>query len=163
MTQPPEDSLADAMADAIRFLALRMRTSGELRAYLRRRGYAASTIEQVLARCRERKFIDDRAFAEQFVRRRLAQGYGPRRLARELANKGLAQDVYRPLLDDLGERDLFQVARQLAVKKASGLRQELPLAAKKAKIARHLQYKGFPETVIHRVLDALFSSSMPHI
>jgi len=161
MSRQMEDSFADAMAAAIRFLAVRTRTSGELRRYLQRRGYSSSTIQQVLNRCQERKYIDDHAFAEHFVRQRLSKGYGPRRLARELANKGLAPEVYRPLLNELEPAEMLQVAVQLAANKAKQFENDLPLTMKKAKIARHLHYKGFPETVIHRVLDTLFTSSTP--
>lgn len=157
MSRPgQEEPFADAMASAVRFLAARWRTSGELQRHLLRQGYPAPVVQRVLERCRERKYIDDQAYAEQFVRQRLAKGYGPRRLAQELAGKGLAPDVYRPLLAELEQRELLRVAQQSALKKANRLHKDLPVGEKKAKIARHLHYKGFSQTVIHHVLDTLF-------
>lgn len=152
-----EDQLADAMASAVRFLAARWRTAGELQRYLRRRGYSETIVQQVLNRCRERKFIDDPAYAEQFVRQRLAKGYGPRRLAQELAAKGLDTDIFRPLLEALDEYEVLQAAQQAAFKKANRLKKDMPLREKKIKIARHLYSKGFSETVIRRVVDMIFS------
>ncbi|MFO7264034.1 MAG: regulatory protein RecX [Bacillota bacterium] len=150
------EPLADAMAAAIRFLAVRWRTSGELRRHLLRRGYSETVVEKVLEHCRERKYIDDAAYAEHFVRQRLAKGYGPRRLAQELARKGMASDVYRPLLSKREQQEWVQAAQQAAVKKLNQLPKDLSTPEKKTKIARHLQYKGFSPAVIHHVLDTLF-------
>jgi regulatory protein len=84
---------------ALRLLGYRERSTAELSAALRDSGYPAPVVAIVVARMQELGLVDDERFAELWVRSRLAAGFGPRRIARELAEKGVDPDVARVALD----------------------------------------------------------------
>lgn len=91
-TPPPE--LEQALRQkALRLLALRDRTRAELRQRLGR-GAPEAVVERVLAWLEGLGYVDDRRFAQQWVRERRA-GSGPRKLAFELQQKGLDSQLIR--------------------------------------------------------------------
>ena len=74
----------------MRLLTVRPRTRQELGQALARKGIEQDTIDQVLSRLDEVGLVDDRAFAEQWVRcRHNYSGLARRALVAELRRKGV--------------------------------------------------------------------------
>lgn len=85
-----EDEVYRARDAALRLLAHRARSVAELRQRLERRDIAAPVVDTTLAWLDERGYLDDRAFAESFVRDRLRlRPRGKRGLLQELRRKGV--------------------------------------------------------------------------
>jgi regulatory protein len=81
---------------ALSLLAARARARGELADRLRRKGFAEAAVAHALAEVERLGLIDDRAFAEAWVRDRLrARPRGTRALLAELAGRGVAPDTAR--------------------------------------------------------------------
>jgi regulatory protein len=79
---------------AYRLLARRDYFAGELGERLRSKGFSDDEIDQVLAHCAERGFLDDEKLARRFAELRAPdRGWGPRRIEAELRRRGVADGV----------------------------------------------------------------------
>jgi regulatory protein len=141
-----------AKACCFRLLAYRARSEAELGQRLRARGFAASVIEQTLARLRELGMVDDAEFAEAWVEGRLAQRpMGPAALRSELRRKGVPGDVAaRAIEKRLGEEAQFDLALALAHKRLTGQQASDPKVL--VRIRRSLVQRGFSSDIIQSVM-----------
>src|SRR6185312_210663 len=122
-TAPPS-----ALDQALRWLAVRDRTEGELRLKLKRKSYPADQIAAALERLRGLGYLDDARFARGRAEVLLARGrLGPRGVQARLLAAGLSRE---------------QIAE--AVGKAMENRDELTLA-KAALARRHPDAAGTPD------------------
>ncbi len=79
---------------ALRSLASRAHSAGELRQKLRRRAASAGDVGAVIARLREHGMLDDRQYAEAYAAsRRENQGFGKARILRDLRQKRVSSAV----------------------------------------------------------------------
>ena len=91
----------------------------------------------------------DRRFCESFVRSRSQQGQGPRRIAQDLRQRGVADSLVREYLWE-ADIDWFAALQQLYRKRYGETK---PSDYKeKAKRMRFLQYRGFDYDLIRDVL-----------
>lgn len=88
-----EQAIEQARAQVGRLLARREHTRRELDSKLAQRGYTGAVREHVIAEAGERGWLDERRFAEEFVRSRVERGQGPLRLRSELHKRGLAEEL----------------------------------------------------------------------
>jgi regulatory protein len=96
-----EDAL---LAYALKLLAGRAHSQGELREKLRRRAARAAEVDAVLARLKDDGYLDDHKFAENFAAARLAnEKLGSARVLRDLRQRRVAPS--------LAERTVRQVYR----------------------------------------------------
>ena len=76
---------------AVKALAGRAHSTGELREKLRRRALSAEDVDATLARLKDYGYLDDRAFAESYAAARLEnQRFGKNRVLRDLREKRVA-------------------------------------------------------------------------
>ena len=125
-----------AMQYALRSLGRRMQS----RAELERKLLARTTPEvarAVLGRLLEWGYLDDRAFAEAFVRSR-RERWGELRLRAELARRGVDERIVREVLAEGGEGE-GEVARALALLDKTAWRHK----GEHARMVRFLQARGF--------------------
>lgn len=147
---------------ALDALARRARSRQDLGRWLAQRAFTSAEIEPVLDRLEALGLLDDRAFALGFARSRLGagRGYGPRRVAAELARKG----VSRPLVDEVlaelrrereadgGEASGIDQAAQRKMRSLAGLEPEVG----RRRLYGFLARRGFDANDILRVLRELF-------
>ncbi len=147
-----------AQAVALRYLEPRPRTVQEVRRRLERAGFPAEVIDQVVTRLETLGYLDDRAYAQAYVRGRLAgRGYGPRRLRAELRRRGVPPNVVEATLDAaLAETDPLEIARPLARRRWKLLCQNEPDRRKRRqKLIAFLQRRGFSSEIAYRLLREL--------
>lgn len=144
----PDDELRRARNKCYRLLAYRARTVYELKCRLEQDGFAPPVIESVLARLREQKLLDDHAFADNWVRSRLAaKPVGVAYLRAELRHKGVDGEIIDDVLADYDEESEYQAAmRLLDTKLGCG-----DTAVKWRRVAGLLSRRGFSGAVINRV------------
>ena len=140
--------------DAVyRLLSLRAYSEAELRAKLRGKGIAVEIIERALGDFRSTGVVDDRQYAESFVRDRMAlRPAGRKRLQWELRAKGVDRQVVEETLADVGEETEIPLALDVAQRRCERLRGEEP-EARRRKLALFLQRRGFAYETINKVLD----------
>lgn len=94
-------------------------------------------------------YQDDQRFAEAYVRYRGRSGFGPRRVAQELQQRGVDQALARQALTTQ-ELDWFELAGDVQHKKFRGAPTSF---AERARQTRFLQYRGFDGEHIRYALE----------
>jgi regulatory protein len=152
---PPDPN--EARLAAVALLARRDFASGELAARLQADGYPPETVAAVIADLSAGRILDDARFATQYVAYHAERGQGPRRIALELARRGIGPPHIEAALaagPDWGAR-----AREVRIRRF-GL--TMPESwAEKAKQGRFLQYRGFSSDHIRSALGPDFESEDP--
>jgi regulatory protein len=141
---------------AVRALARRARSTGEMRQLLGRRKAAKEDIESVIARLREHGYLDDARFARAFVSGRIEnEKQGVRRVERDLAARRVHPEVIRNAVhagyEDVDERELLRdyLRRKIRLSKPP----EKPSAI--ASLYRRLLRAGFSSGAVVRELQGL--------
>ncbi|MGI8848362.1 MAG: regulatory protein RecX [Candidatus Dormibacteria bacterium] len=147
----PEDRNA-AEATALRILRAADQSRDGLRRRLCRHGFSAETAIEVTGKLVEGGWIDDQALAASVGAARRTHGYGRRRVAADLAARGITDDaVIAAALGDDGEAEL-QAARDAAMR----LRRRFPSGrlgeSELRRLAAALQRRGFNHDVIRSIL-----------
>ncbi len=144
------DPLADARDAAIRLLARREHSTDELRRKLKRRGYGAQTIDEVVTTLRSSESVSDARFAESFARVRSERGQGPLRIRAELRERGVTDVLVDEVLTTTSEYWLSAGATEPSCKRFG----EAPPATRDEwnRQARFLAQRGFPADLIYRAL-----------
>ncbi len=151
------DSYIRAREMAVRLLAVRPRSTAELRARLRQRRVPDDQIRAVLDDLTQAGYLDDLAFARAWVTGRMAsRPCGLGRLRWELRDKGIAPAmIEQAIREACGEEDLASAeercARALAARRSSAYRRLAP-EARMRRLAGFLQRRGFAAGTIAQVL-----------
>ena len=132
---------------ALECLARREYTRAELARKLAPHAAGPDEIEALLEEFAARGWLSEGRFAEQLVASRRGR-FGSLRIAHELRERGVPDDVVDTLLPGLEDEDL-QVARDIWRQKFG---KRPGTAAERAKQARFLQGRGFSAEVIRRLL-----------
>lgn len=141
---------------ALKVLAGRAHSIGELREKLRRRAERIADIDAILARLKENGYLDDRRFAEAFAAARLStEKFGRMRVMQDLRQRrvapALAERTVRQVYQDVNDEALIEdwIRRKFRLAPREGLFQEdKDLAA----AYRRLLRAGFRTGDIVRVL-----------
>lgn len=133
-----------AKEKALSYLARFARTEQQVAAYLKRKGFAADEIAQTIEYLRDRKFVNDNAFAEAYIQSRIRRGDGPLKIKQLLFQKGISPADAESLL-----RDLYPAEAQvLRIKDL--MRQKSRL--ERNRLLRFLASRGFPRSLIFQAL-----------
>ncbi len=136
---------------AIDLISRRLRSEKEIRDYARRKSWAADNTERVIERLKARGYLNDKVFAESFVRARQNAGkYSRRRIELDLRRKGIADSIVKEVLhDEVSDTDAL---RKLIAKRVK--RYDDP-----TKLKAYLLRAGFNYDDINREIDAYHNSS----
>jgi regulatory protein len=139
--------------DALRFLRVRERTVQEVRRYLTRRGHPDARIATALEELAATRLVDDRRFAEVYLRdRRRLHPLAGRAVLRELAAKGVAREVAAEALAACDPPwDDAELARAAVARRWMRWPEEI----RWRRAGRFLAGRGFETGVIRQVLEAL--------
>lgn len=141
---------------ALKALAGRAHSTGELREKLRRRAERAADIEQILARLKEHGYLDDRRYAEGFAAARLSnEKLGRTRVVQDLRRRRvappLAESTVKKVYEGVDEEALIEewIRKKYRLASREGLFQgDKDLGA----AYRRLLHAGFRTGEIIRVL-----------
>jgi regulatory protein len=132
-----------------------MRTEAELRRLMRGRvepgERGESIVAAVLARLKERRYLDDRSFAETYARlRQENERLGPRRVRQDLRQKGVRAELVDEAVDAR-----YNGANEEALARAYLERKRIRKPGNEketARVMRRLVVAGFSTGVITRIL-----------
>lgn len=146
-----EDQRRQALGTALGMLARRPHSRREIEQGLRRRRISRDIVEATLGRLDELRYLDDGAYARQWVAQRMRQSpRSMRALAHELQERGVAPEEIRAALAQAD--DLVMARACLARRRRSweGLEPE----ARRRKMLSILQNKGFPYDIAREAAEA---------
>lgn len=110
----------DAYELALKALGYKERTESELRAWLAEREVGEAEIEEVITLLAEAGAVDDASYARRYAAdKRLLAGWGPDRIARALAARGVCREYVEAALS--GEDAEGQLERATALLEGRGL------------------------------------------
>ncbi len=159
---PEHDLEADPEAVArqilLRSLSAQPRTRSELAAKLAQRRVPASVAERVLDRFEEVGLVDDAAFANAWVEsRHRGKGLSRQALARELRQRGVADETIGAALDSLDPEFELRSAHALVRRKlnsTAGLEPRVRLRRLAGLLARKGYPPGLAMAVVRAEMDA---------
>jgi regulatory protein len=132
---------------AMRYLARREHSRAELRAKLLPHAQEGEDVDAVLDQLEQRNWLSDARAAEQMVNAKRTR-FGTQRIAHELRQKGIAENLISDAILQLKETEL-EAAREVWRKRFGVLPQD---QKEKAKQVRFLQSRGFSLDVVFKVL-----------
>jgi regulatory protein len=128
---------------ALAYIARRAHARRELERKLRRKGFDAAEVEQVLNALTAAGLVDDAATSEALARSRTVRGVGRNRIAFELRSRGLGRDDIDGALAKIPAEDERAALRGALDRKARTLPAGLTPAAASKKLFDHLVRRGF--------------------
>ena len=132
------------LAKVLKLLARRDHSVSELTLKLKP-FYSGSEIDDVIERCLRENWLNDARFAESYIRSRSSSGYGPRRIAMELQQKGVASETIRLALREVN------IDWQALLLRFLERRRPLPEEpAERFKLQNMLLRRGFSPDLIQR-------------
>jgi regulatory protein len=148
---------------ALDLLSRRDHFRRELEDKLRRRDLPDDEIAAAIARCEALGLIDDERVARRFVEVRAgSRGWGPRRLAAELQQRGLSREDAEgiaALPPDLAEDAVRTALRKLEIRAPAGWWRD---GQRRARMVSSLITRGFEAEVAIAAVDALAESRENH-
>lgn len=149
-----KDASEMAYHRALNFLSYRARSEEEVRKNLRKHKTPEETIEEIIPRLREKKFLNDEEFAVAWVENRSEfRPRGRRALYMELRQKGITQEIIDNTLEDLEEGPL---AYQAAIKQSRKLK-GLEKNDFRKKLSGFLARRGFSYGLIFETIATVWN------
>ncbi len=153
------DRKPEALDVAFRFLGYRPRSEFEIRAWLRRKGFAPPDVEATISALKSRGLVDDVAFARYWKESRDSASPRSRAALRsELARKGIDREVADGVLagaDD--EAAAYRASRKKAARLAGCDYTEF-----RNRLAAALRRRGFSYEVTEHTVKRLWQESRSH-
>jgi len=127
-------------------LGRREHSEAELRGKLSRkfRGLSTEALTEITSSLKRDGYLSDLRFAENLVRSRVAKGYGPYHIRRELAAKGIGQPLIVRFLDE-ADFDWREVAIRLVERRHAGATSDRDAWMR---AVRFLQRRGFSDELV---------------
>lgn len=146
MGQP---SVNDALAVAMRMLAIREHSTAELTRKLQQKGFAADEITDLLTRLTQQNLLSDERFTECFINSRRQRGSGPVKIKKELQQHQIDMDLIASYLEPRDPLWAQEAARVREKKFGRALPEDFK---EKVRQSRFLEYRGFSHEQIRAVL-----------
>ncbi len=169
LTAETQQSLRDgdqpflARAKALGLLAIRDRSSEELRTRLRRLGFAPGTTDDVIVWLKDLGYLDDERFARSYALEKMRSGWGDRRVRQELWRKGVDRGSVEGVLAEQQADDESSGAREEAlqaqVRRRFGSDFRKDPAAAERRLTGFLARRGYDWDSISRMVELLRSEA----
>jgi regulatory protein len=143
---------------ALNYLGYRPRSEAEVRQRLHRRGFNDEVVDKVVIGLKERRLIDDVAFAQYWRDNRLSFRPRSRRLLKlELRQKGVAAEIANDVVEGLDDES---AAYAVGLKKARVL-SGLEYREFQRYLSDHLRRRGFDYETIRSAVARLWQEGQP--
>lgn len=143
---------------ALNMLALRARSSRELRRQLVQKGEPAEQVDVAIAHLLAAGLLDDGAFARQFARSKaVGAGMSRRRIQQELGRRGVARQIGDDAIADVFEEEELDervIVEQAARKKLRSLK-NLDAETRSRRLYAFLARRGYDLDDIRRAIQAV--------
>ncbi|MED4475622.1 recombination regulator RecX [Oceanobacillus caeni] len=150
-----KDSIQKSYTMAIHFLSYRMRTKKEMREYLVKKEVIPEQITIIMERLIKEKLLDDKLFAEMFVRTRMnTSSKGPLLIKKELIEKGVTSAIVEEAIHLYPYEAQFEKVSKMLEKKINAGKRE-SYKQQIQKLQANLLQKGFSQAVISDAISQM--------
>lgn len=136
-------------------LGARERASRDVVSLLEREGYSRETACNAVERARRCGVIDDKRYAQAFVRAKVQAGWGQSRIARELGQAGLSLEDC-----DAENAEMLNGEQEYARALATARKKRMPDKNPTEKLARFLAGRGYSMAVSLRAAKQVVAESL---
>jgi regulatory protein len=144
--------LLDLERLVVRALARKDLSEWEVTQLLGANGVESDEFEELLVDYREKRYVDDLAYAERQVEAlHRRKGFGRSQISRELGSKRISSEIITDVLATLDDGDELARAVALAEKRAPSL-SKLDYVTAERRLTSFLQRKGYPHEIIRDVV-----------
>jgi regulatory protein len=139
---------------AINYIAMGSKSSKEVAAYLKRKGFDSDNINETIEKLKSLKYINDLDYAERFAKQKLSKKtVGKNLIKQDLIRKGIPREIIKKIItnlppDEAGIEKIFQIAKK---KYAAVKDKPNPVQ----KVYMFLIGKGFAGETVSRVINLL--------
>ena len=144
---------------AFRYLSNRNHSALELKTKLRKKGFDAEIIQKVVLELKDKKYLNDYTFAENFVRNRVERRKeGIVKITSELYKKGITREIIEEVTRSINENPKnYENAYELGKSKFEKIqkRGDSDQNKVKSKLFNFLRGRGFTSDVIFQVINDL--------
>ena len=144
-----EDEKQSAFSKAVKYMSSALKTEKQIKDYLRKKEYNPGTIEYVIAKLIEYKYLDDEAYARSFVLT-YSSKYGKLKLIAGLKSKGVSDRV----IDNVFNEDL-EIKNNIKETAEKYLKNKIIDNNTYLKLSRFLYSRGYEFDEINRVINEL--------
>ncbi len=156
----PERAHAFATKIAFDRLAVRDRSSAELRQALEKKQVPAEVIEVVMAKLEAQGFVNDERFARDWITaRHRSKGLARTALSQELKLKGIPDEIINIALDSIDPDDERRRAHALVQRRMASLTR-FDKETQKRRLTSFLMRKGYPAHLCFEVVNQELSESI---
>jgi regulatory protein len=144
-----EDEKQSAFSKAVKYMSSALKTEKQIKDYLRKKEYNPGTIEYVIDKLIEYKYLDDEAYARSFVLT-YSSKYGKLKLIAGLKSKGVSDRV----IDNVFSEDL-EIKNNTKETAEKYLKNKTIDNNTYLKLSRFLYSRGYEFDEINRVINEL--------
>ena len=152
----PSGDFRKVLEKAFRLLGARASSRAILAGKLKNRGFDGRLIAKALDECERLNLLNDKDFAESYIRSLRSRGYGLRRIKNTLAQKGIKKELADELLLSSDTPDGKDAEKERAAKvfnaKLKSLKNESDFRKKRDKLCRYMASRGFSMDIIYELL-----------
>ena len=145
--------MTDPKKYALNLLKMRDRSVKEIQDKMRGKKYSASEIDETISFLKKAEFLDDKKFAEKYVRSRIKFASEGRVLIKmKLYKFGISDEIISTQIENISDQDELIRAGELAEKwllKNRGLSKDKIYR----RLGGYLQRKGYSWNIVSEVLD----------
>lgn len=152
-----DDNYIKAKNMALRYIERAYKTEKEMKDKLINKGYDEATIKRVISFLKEYNFIDDRKYADMYIKDK-QKNSGKNKIKYDLLKRGINQSIVDSVTESLTSECEEDSARVLAEKKYKAIiKREVDRRKIYEKLLRFLVSKGYTwelsKSVIEKVID----------
>ena len=144
-----EDEKGSAFNKAVKYLSSTLKTEKQIKEYLKKKAYNPSTIEYVLDKLKEYKYLDDENYSRSFVLT-YSNKYGKLKLISALKSKGVSDRIIDSVFSE--DLELESNIRPIAEKYLKN-KEKNPQTY--MKLSRFLYSRGYEFDEINRLINEL--------
>lgn len=145
----------DPLTYALYLIELRDRSEGEIQDRMQRKGFDAKEIAKTISFLKSKKFLDDKKFAQMFVReKRDLQHWGEYRIKVELRKHFVSEEIIEEILSNQSDQSETAIAHEAA---ASWRRKNKNCPREKiySRLGGYLSRQGFSYDIVKEILDKM--------
>lgn len=147
------DNYIKGKTAALRYIERAMKTKKQVEDMLYKKEMAEETVNKVIEFLESYGFIDDKRYAESFIKQKLKES-GKNKIKYDLLKKGIDEELIKELLDEVSSEDESAVALALAEKKARILgKSEKDKGKLLGKVTKYLLSKGYTYDLINQIVN----------
>jgi len=140
-----EDEKGSALSKAVKYISSNLKTTKQIKDYLKKKEYNPQTIDYVLEKLDEYKYLDDENYAKSFVLT-YSSKYGKLKLISALKSKGISDKIIDNVFAEEMESNIKSVAEKYLRNKENNAQTYL-------KLSRFLYSRGYEFDEINKLIN----------